>query len=101
MAIPKLNKLLAQGISETGISEFNEVHEKLIPRILGGASFYLQTAKDDPEDVDGLQIKSQQLDAMIIAVLQRLNYSQPDAPRALIMVSSVEESMALLPKFKH
>jgi len=100
MAIPKLNKLLAQGISEHGISEFNGVQEKLIPRILGGASFYLQTAKDDSEDVEDLQKKSEQLDAMIIAVLQRLNYSQPDAPRAIVIVSSVEESMALLPKFK-
>jgi len=100
MAIPKLNKLLAQGISEAGISEFNEVQEKLIPRILGGASFYLQTEKDNSENAEDLQKKSDQLTATIIAILQRLNYSQPDAPRAIVMVSSVEESMALLPKFK-
>lgn len=110
MAIPKLNKLLAQGISEYGILEYNEVQEKLIPRILGGASFYLQTAKDDSDSAEAMSDssaialaksdKSEQLDAMIIGILQRLNYSQPDAPRALIMVSSVEESMALLPKFK-
>jgi len=100
MAIPKLNKLLAQGISEAGISEFNELQEKLIPRILGGASFYLQTEKDSSENAEDLQKKSDQLTATIIAILQRLNYSQPDAPRAIVMVSSVEESMALLPKFK-
>jgi len=107
MAIPKLNKLLAQGLSESGITEFNELEEKLIPRILGGSSLYIvcKSATDEtetaPEEKPSFAAISKDVTrATMIAILQRLNYSQPDAPRAIIMAPTNEEADLLVTQFK-
>lgn len=80
----KLNKLLLAGIDEMGIKELNDAQQKLIPRILGGSSFYL-SGENVTEKEQGL----------VIGLLQRLNYSIPDAPRAIIMVATSAEAIHL------
>lgn len=81
MALPKLNKLLLQGITELGITDLTPLQEKIFSRLNGGGSLYL-LGNDQKNKVNGL----------LIAVLQKLNYSQPDTPRAIIMASSAEDA---------
>ena len=80
----KLNKQLLAGIDEIGIKELNDAQQKLIPRILGGSSFYL-SGKNCTEKEN----------ALCIGLLQRLNYSMPDAPRTIIMVANSEQAVYL------
>ncbi len=85
----KLNKLLKQGLTENGIQDLYEYQTKLIRRINGGGSVYLQGPSGTGKTT-----------AMIIAVLQKLNYSQPDTPRAILMLSTGEDAAALYNQFK-
>lgn len=84
MALPKLNKLLIQGIQESGITELKPLQEKLLTRINGGSSFYLLGE-------DGVGKRT----GVIISVLQRLNYSQPDTPRVIILMSTSDDAKDL------
>lgn len=85
----KLNKLLKQGLTENGIQELYDYQVKLIRRINGGGSVYLQGPAGSGKTT-----------AMIIAVLQKLNYSQPDTPRAILMLSTGEDATTLYNHFK-
>ncbi|MBI3135460.1 MAG: DEAD/DEAH box helicase [Bacteroidetes bacterium] len=89
MALPKLNKLLLQGITACGITDLKPFQEKLFSRINGGASLYLLGA-------DG----TGKTTGMMISVLQRLNYSQPDTPRVIVMMSKSEDATELYNRFK-
>ncbi|MBK9192087.1 MAG: DEAD/DEAH box helicase [Crocinitomicaceae bacterium] len=85
----KLNKLLKQGLTENGIQDLYEYQTKLIRRINGGVLFIYQGPSGTGKTT-----------AMIIAVLQKLNYSQPDTPRAILMLSTGEDAAALYNQFK-
>jgi len=85
----KLNKQLKKGLTENGITELFEFQEKLVRRINGGGSVYLHG-----------QSGSGKTTAMIIAVLQKLNYSQPDTPRAILMFSTSEDAQNSYNQFK-
>lgn len=89
MAGIKLNKLLLQGLTEAGITELKPFQEKLVSRLGGGSSLYILGE-------DGLGKTT----AMAIAVLQRLNYSQPDTPRAIVMMSNADDAQLLYERFK-
>ena len=88
MALPKLNKLLLQGLQENGITELWPIQEKIFSRINGGSSFYLLG-----EDGTGKRT------GMMISVLQRLNYSQPDTPRVIVMMSNSDDAKELYDRF--
>ena len=89
MALPKLNKLLLQGITEAGITDLKPFQEKLFTRISGGASIYLLGE-------NGLGKTT----GVLVAVLQKLNYSMPDTPRAIVMMSKHEEAKEVYDQFK-
>ena len=89
MALPKLNKLLLQGLTENGITELKPIQEKIFSRVNGGTSFYLLGE-------EGLGKKT----GLIISVLQRLNYSQPDTPRVIVMASTSDDAREIYDKFR-
>jgi superfamily II DNA/RNA helicase len=90
----KLNKQLLQGLAECGMTELSELQSKIIARTQGGSSFYLvENAADENNTLP-------KEDAMIVATLQRLNYSMPDTPRCVALASSNEEAQQLFEKIR-
>jgi superfamily II DNA/RNA helicase len=89
----KLNKQLLQGLVDCGATEISDLQSKIISRTQGGSSFYLvENPAEDPTRAKE--------NAMIIAVLQRLNYSMPDTPRCVALAASNEEAQQLHEKIR-
>ena len=103
MADLKLNKQLAQSLADAGINELNEFQRKLVTRTVGGASYYLvEEPGAGPQHQplsagEGSHFKET---AMIIAVLQKMNYSMPDTPRTIVVAATNAETERLHEKFR-
>lgn len=85
----KLNKRLAQALSEHGIEEPTALQLKCIPKINGGM------------DVIGVgEEGSGKTSSILIGVIQKLGSAFEDAPRALIIVPNEAKGLAMLEQFK-
>jgi len=88
MSIEKLHKPLLEAMAEAGYTEPKELLSKSIARINAGSDVYGIGPKDCGKTT-----------TVVIATIQKLKERWEDAPRALIIVSSKENAIAMKDQF--
>ncbi|WP_452220744.1 DEAD/DEAH box helicase [Lacinutrix salivirga] len=89
MSFKKLHPLLKEAIENNGFSEANAFQKAVLPKLKGGANLYAIGPKGCGKT-----------STLIIGILHKLKYmAEGDSPRAMILVNSKAEALALKDQF--
>lgn len=89
MSFKKLHPLLKEAMEINGFTEANKFQKKVLPKLKGGANLYAIGEKDCGKT-----------STLIIGILHKLKYAaEGDSPRAMILVNTKKEALALKDQF--